>query len=147
MLDTVFDLFASGHIPCSQCASALVVETSVRLLTKSNNHKGHFLTAWRVGHLIRDLFIPRKWEMMACRDYQNLHWRGASWANAKVWEGIQRDGQNELVIPHDLHKGITMQGRNVLRLVLREFPLWRDGMGSVSAAPRCRFDPWPGTVG
>ena len=30
-----------------------------------------------------------------------------------------------------------------LHSLLWEFPLWHNGMGSVSAAPGCRFDPWP----
>lgn len=30
--------------------------------------------------------------------------------------------------------------------VCLEFPLWHNGIGSISAAPGCRFDPWPRVV-
>ena len=41
----MFVLFVAGCIPDSQYAKPLVVETGVRLLTKTNNHKEHFLAA------------------------------------------------------------------------------------------------------
>ena len=34
-----------------------------------------------------------------------------------------------------------------LKIKMVEFPLWHNGIGSISAEPGCRFDPQPSTVG
>ena len=39
------------------------------------------------------------------------------------------------------------RGTTLYKVLVPEFPLWCSGIGGISAAPGCRFDPWPGTVG
>ena len=34
-----------------------------------------------------------------------------------------------------------------LKIKMVEFPLWHNGIGSISTEPGCRFDPQPSTVG
>ena len=51
--------------------------------------------------------------------------------------------------PPSLSQCLELGTQSVLRaltMVRRKFPLWHNGIGSISVAPGRRFDPWPGTA-
>ena len=41
---------------------------------------------------------------------------------------------------------VNKDGKKIVKKNYEEFPLWHNGIGVVSAAPGCRFDPLPGRV-